>query len=49
MSYKKPSNWAVHGEVLKIWRANELVAEIPIDHFPHLILQLAKALKESSS
>ena len=40
--------WAVyeHERVLKIWRGNDLVAEIPMDEFPHLILQMAKALKD---
>lgn len=47
MSYKKRSNWAVHGEILKIWDGADLVAEIQLKEFPYLILELAKALKES--
>lgn len=49
MSYKKRSNWAVHGDVLKIWHGSDLVAEIPLNEFPHMILQLAKALKDVDS
>ena len=39
--------WAVydHERALKIWRDGELVGQIPQDEFPHLILQMAKALK----
>ena len=46
MSYKKRSNWAVHGDILKIWDGGDLVAEIPLREFPLLILELAKALKD---
>lgn len=48
MSYKKRSNWAVHGEILKIWDGGVLVAEIPIREFSYLILELAKALKNEA-
>lgn len=39
--------WQVyeHEDVLKVWRENELLAEIPSDQFPHMILQMAKCLK----
>jgi hypothetical protein len=48
MSYKKRSNWAVHGDTLKIWDGGDLVAEIPIREFSLLILELAKALKNEA-
>ena len=35
-----------HEDVLKIWRGNTLVAEIPSDEVPHIILQMAKQLKK---
>lgn len=43
------TRWAVHCDVLKIWYNGKLVGEVDKNEFPHLILQLAKALKESSS
>ena len=48
MSYKKRSNRAVHGDILKIWDGGDLVAEIPIREFSLLILELAKALKNEA-
>lgn len=42
--------WAVyeHEDVMKIWVGSNLVAEIPSDDFPHIILQMAKLLKNKS-
>lgn len=36
-----------HEDVLKVWRGNTLLAEIPSDEFPHMILQMAKHLKNN--
>jgi len=38
-----------HEDVLKVWRGNALLAEIPSDEFPHMILQMAKCLKNKDS
>ena len=38
-----------HEDVLKIWRGNELIAEIPSNQFPHIILQMATYLKNKDS
>ncbi len=38
-----------HEDVLKVWRGNELLAEIHKDEFPHMILQMAACLKNSDS
>ena len=38
-----------HEDVLKIWKGNTLLAKIPRDEFPHMILQMAKCLKEKDS
>lgn len=38
-----------HEDVLKVWRGNKLLAEIPSDQFPHMILQMATYLKNKDS
>lgn len=47
----KRAYWAVyeHEDVLNIWVDGKLVAEIPKNEFPHMILQMAKCLKNSDS
>lgn len=40
--------FAVHDTTLKIWVDGQLVAEIPSQHFPRLIEELAKGLLEES-
>ena len=42
--------WAVyeHEGVMKVWVGGNLVGEIPSDEFPHMILQMAKLLKNKS-
>jgi hypothetical protein len=40
------TRWAVHDDILKIWFNGVLVAEMPRKEFPHLILELAKSLKD---
>lgn len=49
MNCKKRYNWHVysHEQELKIWDGGELIATIPQKEFPHMILQMAKALKEN--
>tara|TARA_A100001388_G_C28494701_1_gene368733 strand:+ start:291 stop:467 length:177 start_codon:yes stop_codon:yes gene_type:complete len=43
------TRWAVHGDMLKIWYNGKLVGEVDQNEFAHLILQLAKSLKECDS
>ena len=43
------TRWAVHGDVLKVWYNVKLVGEVNQNEFAHLILQLAKSLKECDS
>ena len=45
---KPTSYFAVHDTTLKIWVDGKLVAEIPSQHFPRLIEELAKGLLEES-
>ena len=40
--------FSVHDTTLKIWVDGQLVAEIPSQHFPRLIEELAKGLLEES-
>jgi hypothetical protein len=42
------TRWAVHFNLLKIYYEGKLVAEVDINEFPMLIVELAKALKEHS-
>ena len=42
------TRWAVHDDILKIWFNGVLVAEVPIKQFPHLIVDLAKALRHQT-
>jgi hypothetical protein len=42
------TRWAVHGDLLKVWFNGELVGEVQLKEFPNLILELAKALQETS-
>ena len=42
---KTPVVWEVKGDTLLMWRDQAVVAEIPRDMFPALILTLAEALK----
>lgn len=43
--------WEVyeHEGVMKIWVGGKLVGEIPSKEFPHMILQIAKCLKNKDS
>jgi hypothetical protein len=51
MQHQDKIYWHVyeHEDVLKVWRGNTLLAEIPSDEFPHIILQMAKHLRNKSS
>ena len=42
------TRWAVYGDVLKIWYNGDLVGEVPLKEFPHLIVDLAKALRHQT-
>jgi len=39
------TRWAVYDDILKIWFNGDLVGEVPLKEFPHLIIDLAKALR----
>jgi len=43
---KTPVVWEVKGDMLLMWRDQQIIAEIPRDLFPALILTLAEALKK---
>ena len=43
---KNKTRWAVYDDILKIWFNGVLVGEVPIKEFPHLIVDLAKALRQ---
>ena len=40
------TRWAVYDDILKIWFNGVLVGEVPIKEFSHLIVDLAKALRQ---
>mgnify|MGYP003117766627 FL=1 len=39
------TRWAVYDDILKIWYNGDLVGEVPLQEFPHLIVALAKSLR----
>lgn len=41
--------WQVTQGAVKVWRDGQLVAEIPARQFPHLMLDLAKALRDAAA
>ena len=42
------TRWAVYDDILKIWYNGRLVGEVPLKEFPHLIVDLAKALRHQT-
>ena len=42
------TRWAVYDDVLKIWYNGDLVGEVPLKEFSHLIVDLAKALRHQT-
>lgn len=51
MDENERTYWAVyeHERCLKVWSGGKLVGEIPLDEFPHVILQMARALRNDRS